>query len=233
EQLPSGVVVYRWGTGPRVILLVHGWRSRASRFAPLVRALESPETTIVSFDAPANGATPGRFVTILDYIDAIRRIADTYGPLDTILGHSFGALASMVAVREGVRARRIVDVAGMYSADQLVTKFAEIAAITTGTERRMRRLIEKRTFPGLPNLWSRFVAEVDPADTWMPMLVIHDSDDPIVDVRQAVLIADAHTGPVQSLITSGLGHSRILSDAAVIGTIREFVLTRATPEPTR
>ncbi|HPM52709.1 MAG TPA: alpha/beta hydrolase, partial [Rhodoglobus sp.] len=102
ERRTNGVVTYRWGTGPRVILLVHGWRSRASRFAPLVRALETPETTIVSFDATANGATPGKFVTILDYIDAIRRIADTYGPLDTIVGHSFGALASMVAVREGV-----------------------------------------------------------------------------------------------------------------------------------
>lgn len=223
ERQASGVVTYRWGGGERVILLVHGWRSRASRFSAIVRALEAPDATVIAFDAPANGATPGRFVTILDYVAAIRAVAERYGVIDTVVGHSFGVLSAMTAAREGVRVRRIVDVAGMYSADQLITAFGATAGLTAGTERRMRRLIERRTFRGIPNIWSRFVAEVEPADTWMPLLVIHDESDPVVDAGQAVLIAEAHTGPVRSLITSGLGHNRILGDPAVVAAIRDFV----------
>lgn len=131
-------------------------------------------------------------------------------------------------MREGVRTRRIIDIAGMYGADQLISAFSVGAGLTSATERRMRRLIETRTFRGVPNTWSRFVAEVDPADTWMPLLILHDSDDPIVDVAQSVLIAEAHTGPVRSLITSGLGHNRILSDPAAITAVRDFV---AVPVP--
>lgn len=223
DRLDSGVVTYRWGTGSRVILLVHGWRSRASRFSAIVAALESPDATIVAFDAPANGATPGRLVTILDYMDAIRAIANRLGPIDTIIGHSFGALAAMTAAREGVAVRRVVDIAGMYSANQLIAAFSAAAGLTPGTERRMRRLIERRTFRGIPNIWSRFLAEVDPAHTSLPLLIVHDEGDPVVDVRQSVLIADAHTGPVRSVITSGLGHNRILGDAEVTTAVRDFV----------
>lgn len=32
-------VSYRWGTGGRPVLLVHGWESRGSRFAALVSEL--------------------------------------------------------------------------------------------------------------------------------------------------------------------------------------------------
>lgn len=32
------VATYEWGAGPRTLLLLHGWRGRASQFAPLVRA---------------------------------------------------------------------------------------------------------------------------------------------------------------------------------------------------
>ncbi|CAN5364901.1 hypothetical protein BH10ACT7_BH10ACT7_16300 [soil metagenome] len=215
------VVTYRWGTGPRVILLVHGWHSRASRFSAVIDALEGPDTTILAFDAPANGATPGRFVTVLDYVDAIEQLARRHGQIDTIIGHSFGVLASFIAVRESVRVRRLVAISGMYDAAQLIDEFSRRAGIAGAAKRGLRRRIERRTFPQVANPWRRFVSETDPTDG-MPLLIVHDSTDTYVDPGQALLIADAHTGPVESLITTGLGHSRILGDPGVVARIADF-----------
>lgn len=224
------VVTYRWGSGPRVVLLVHGWRSRASRFSALVTALESDDTTVVAFDAPANGDSPGRLVTILDYAAAIDAIAREHGPIDTIIGHSFGVLASFLAVREGVPVRRIVGIAGMASADQLVVTFCEQAGLGPRAERGMRRRIQRRTFPQVADPWRRFVAELDPTQTGIELLLVHDTDDAMVDAGQALLIANAHTGPVHSHITSGLGHSRILSDPEVVAAVAAFALRDSVAE---
>jgi pimeloyl-ACP methyl ester carboxylesterase len=217
------VVTYRWGTGPRVILLVHGWHSRASRFGALVTALSAPDRTIVAFDAPANGDSSGSLVTVLDYADAIRQLGEQYGEFEAIVGHSFGVLSTFVAVREGVATRAIVAISGMYNADQLVDAFAAQVGVGLRAERGMRRRIERRTFPTVADPWRRFTAELDPTTTSIPLLVIHDADDVIMSPRQADLIADAHTGAVTTLRTHGLGHSRILSDPAVLATIAKFV----------
>src|SRR4051794_19633808 len=95
------VATYAWGTGPETILLVHGWRSRGSRWANLVAALESPQRTIVAFDAPGNGDSPGHRTNVLDYAAIVRRLAARHGNVQAIVGHSFGVLASFLAVREG------------------------------------------------------------------------------------------------------------------------------------
>lgn len=224
------VATYRWGDGDRVILLVHGWRSRASRFSALVTALESDDTTVVAFDAPANGDSPGRLVTILDYAAAIDVLALRHGPIDTIIGHSFGVLASFLAVREGVPVRRIVGIAGMASADQLVVKFCEQAGLGPRAERGMRRRIQRRTFPQVADPWRRFVSELDPTQTGIELLLVHDTDDAMVDAGHALLIANAHTGPVHSHITSGLGHSRILSDPEVVAAVAAFALRDSVAE---
>lgn len=224
------VATYRWGQGDHVILLVHGWRSRASRFSALVTALESADTTVIAFDAPANGDSPGHLVTILDYTAAIDALALRHGPIDTIVGHSFGVLASFVAVREGVPVRRIAGIAGMASAHQLIAKFCEQAGLSAAAQRGMRRRIERRTFPQVADPWHRFVAELAPTQTDVELLLVHDVDDAMVDAGEALLIADAHTGPVRSHITSGLGHSRILSDPEVVATVSAFALRDSVAE---
>jgi pimeloyl-ACP methyl ester carboxylesterase len=217
------VATYTWGSGPEVVLFVHGWRSRASRFAPLVAALESPGRTIVAFDAPGNGDTPGTRTSILEYARIIRLLAARHGGVSTIVAHSFGVLCAFVAVREGVHVDRIVGIAGLHSADEIVDQFCREAGLGRRAKAGLRRRIEHRFFAGVPDLWRRFRSELDPADTRTALLLVHSRDDARVDVRQADLIAEAHTGPVRVVLTDGLGHNRILSDPAAIATVGAFV----------
>jgi pimeloyl-ACP methyl ester carboxylesterase len=223
-ELPgSRVATYTWGDGPEVVLLVHGWRSRASRFSAIVRELESPDRTIVAFDAPGNGDSTGNRVTVLDYAQVIARLSARHGGIDTVVAHSFGVLATFLAVREGALAGRIVSVAGVHDVDEIVNEFTRLVGLTGRARTGLRSRIERRTFPHVQDIWRRFVAELDPADIRTPLLVVHDRRDPVVDPRQSDLIAEAHNGPTRVVATDGLGHLRILSDPQVLGEIARFV----------
>jgi pimeloyl-ACP methyl ester carboxylesterase len=215
------VVTYRWGTGPRVILLVHGWRSRASRLSALVEALEGPDATVLAFDAPGNGASTGRRTTVLDYAEAIHQLGEQYGQFQAVVGHSFGVLATFLAVREGAAARRVVGISGMHSADRLVREFSRQLGISPAAERRLREKIGRRTFIIVDAPWERFVSRLD--DGSIPLLLVHDSGDRVVPAGELDLIAADHPGLVELLRTTGLGHSRILSDPAVPATVADFV----------
>ena len=217
------VRTYAWGDGPRFILLVHGWRSRASRFSTLVERLRSPEHTIVAFEAPGNGDSPGRGTTILDYTAAIRQLVANHGTPEAIIGHSFGALSAFLAVRESVPTRRLVAIAGMADANGLVEQFSRAIGIGPRAERGLRRRIERRVFPQIVNPWRRFIAEIDPADLHVPLLLVHDADDAVVPVTELPRIAESHTGEVVTLVTSGHGHNRILRDPEVVEKIVGFV----------
>ena len=46
------IVTYSWGRGPETVLVVHGWRGRASQFGPIVRELRAEGFRVVGFDAP-------------------------------------------------------------------------------------------------------------------------------------------------------------------------------------
>lgn len=222
-ELPgSRVATYTWGDGPEVVLLVHGWRSRASRFSAIVRELESPGRTIVAFDAPGNGDSSGTFVTVLDYAQIITRLSARYDGFDTIVAHSFGVLAAFLAVREGASTSRLVSVAGVHDVGEILDEFARLAGLTGRARPALRSLIERRAFPGVTDMWHRFVAELDPADIRTPLLVVHDRRDPVLDPRQSELIAEAHNGPTEVIRTEGLGHVRILGDPAVLRGIARF-----------
>jgi pimeloyl-ACP methyl ester carboxylesterase len=225
------VRVYAWGTGGTPVLLVHGWRSRASRFSDLVEALESPERTILAFDAPGNGDSPGDRTTVLDYASAITHLGERYGRFEAIVGHSFGVLATFIAVREGVRTDRIVSIAGSYSFDHILATFVDGIGLPTVAVPGLRRRILRRIFPLVEDPTHRFLAEVEPTDTVTELLVVHDELDPSVEIEQGRIIADAHNGPTVLLETSGLGHSRILSDPVVVAKVRDFVSGVAGGEP--
>jgi pimeloyl-ACP methyl ester carboxylesterase len=214
-------VVYRWGTGPETVLLVHGWRGRASQFATLVEALESPARTIVAFDAPGNGDSPGNRTDLRDYLALIRLVARESGGLDLLVGHSFGVLGAFVAVHEGVRAKRLVSIAGVSSIGYTFDTFARVGQPPADRERGLRRRIERNVFDGDTKFWTRFVSELDPVDR-TPLLVIHDVADRQVEFDQCAVIAEAHVGAVTELHTTGLGHVRVLSDREVVQAIIAF-----------
>jgi pimeloyl-ACP methyl ester carboxylesterase len=214
------VVAYRWGDGGRPVLLLHGWQSRASRFAGFVRGLRALGHTAISFDAPAHGASGGRFTTAYDYLEAVEQIQRRYGRYDAIIAHSFGAIAAYLAVRTGVRAGRLVTISGAAEFDVLAGAFARQAGLSPRTLAALTGRTE-RLFG--PDGWRQLSGTYRPDQITVPILAVHDDADRVVEVSQSVRVAEAYGARARLLRTTGLGHHRILGDLAVIGTALDFL----------
>ena len=74
---------WRWGVGPTV-LLVHGWEGRGSQLGAFVEPLVAAGLSVVAFDAPAHGDSPGHRLYLTDLADCIADVAAALGPLHAI-----------------------------------------------------------------------------------------------------------------------------------------------------
>ncbi len=124
------VATYEWGTGSRTVLLVHGWQSRASAFAPLVRELRADGYRVLSFDAPGNGRSSGARTDVRDYAAIIAELEPVNG-YAAVVAHSFGTPATALAIRTGTRVERLVTVNGAADFEYLLSRFGGMLGLPT------------------------------------------------------------------------------------------------------
>jgi len=216
------IVTYAWGHGPETVLLVHGWRGRASQFGPIVRELRAEGYRVVAFDAPANGDSAGRHTDIRDYLAAIDELQRRQGMFRLIVGHSFGALAALTAVREGTAAGGVVAIAGMADARYLVDSFAARVGLSPASADVLAREFTRIVLPGVARPYARFDAVADPLPEAVPLLVVHDRADREVAVGESLRLHAAHGERSRLVLTEGAGHSRVLGADATLDAVTAF-----------
>ncbi|MEV3987951.1 alpha/beta hydrolase [Streptomyces sp. NPDC049837] len=219
------VVTYAWGDGARPVLLVHGWSSRSSRFSAFIAALCDKGYSPVTFDAPGHGDSEGCASNIRDYREIIGRLHAEHGDFEAVLAHSFGVLASFVALHDGVVAHRFVGIGGVAEFDHLLDAFCARLGLHERLKHDIRGHVERRLFPGEPGIWQRLTAAYEADRLAAPVLLFHDEDDDMTPVAQSRLAAAAHGDRARLVVTKGLGHRRILADPEVVAQAVDFVVT--------
>ncbi|WP_329620290.1 alpha/beta hydrolase [Streptomyces sp. NBC_01255] len=225
------VVTYAWGDGRRPVLLVHGWSSRASRLTAFAEALLERGYSPVAFDAPGHGESSGKASNIIEYRAVIKELHARHGDFDAVVAHSFGVLATHLALRDGVRVGRFVGLGGVGSFTMLLAGFRAGFGVDELVIRRMRAHVERRVAPGEPGIWDRLDADRAAAELALPVLLFHDEGDDMVPVVQARRLARAHGDRARLVVTRGLGHRRILTDPGVVAEAVEFATAGSEPEP--
>jgi len=219
--------VYQWGNGERPVLFLHGWESRGSRFAPLVPPLLEHGFSPISFDAPGHGESASRGSSIPFYRAVAAFVAARYGLLEAIVAHSFGVPAAFYAVKTGVPARCVVGVAGPCRFAYLEEEFARRLSLRPSVRGDLRRRVDQRLLP-LTDVWAALSADHDPTSMQVPILLVHDTDDARVPLSEAERTKAAYGDQAELVVTSGLGHSRLLADEAVVRRIVSFVVAAGT-----
>lgn len=217
----ASVTTYEWGAGPRSVLLMHGWRGRASQFAPLVRELVAEGLHLVSFDAPAHGDSEGHRTDIRDWLDAARQLQDQHGRFEAIIGHSFGGLAALTAARTDVPTSLVVTIASAASPAAFVEEFARELQLRAPVVARLELRFRGRMGLDAEELVARFDAAQHPLPEPAKLLVVHDRDDRRIPDADSLRLHAAHQGRSRLLRTEDSGHTRVLSADAVLDAVIE------------
>jgi pimeloyl-ACP methyl ester carboxylesterase len=207
------IAVYQWGdvqAQPRV-LLAHGWSSYVLRMLPWVQALREADFAVVGFDQPGHGRSDEGRCTLACFARTLHAVADRFGPLEGIVAHSMGGTAAMVALADGAVARRAVLISPAADPDAATSRFAQKTGLVDGIVPRILHCLEAQTGVGVREL----TAHVRLPALGVPGLIIHDLDDPEVPWEEGESCA-RHWPAARLLSTTGLGHHRIVNDAATL-----------------
>ncbi|GAA3558768.1 alpha/beta hydrolase [Kribbella ginsengisoli] len=218
-RVVDGVVTYAWGDGERPVLLVHGWRSRASRYYAFVERLVELGYSPVSYDAPGHGDTMLKAGTILDHQRIINKLADENGTFEGVIAHSLGVPFALYALREGVRAKRVVTISGLADFGYLVDAFCRELELDAKVNAELRKAIERGLFEGDETIWTKYSVSEGATE----LLAIHNDEDEVVDPGQAPILLERYGAKAHFLQTNGLGHRQIMVDPEVVTEAVAFV----------
>lgn len=222
------VALWRWGSGPTVVLM-HGWGGYGGQMQPFVEPLVRAGYEAVIFDAPAHGESGpsqlgSRRTTLFDFAHVLDALGRETGEFAGVVAHSGGCTAAAWALTTAQwRARSMVFIAPMASPITYKKMFHDALGLNDEVLRRFTEYTERR----FGFSWAEFeVPQMAARTTTPPLLVVHDRDDAETSWQEGAAIADAWP---KSLLhtTSGLGHRRILRDAAVVESVTGFVSSQS------
>lgn len=218
-DLNKTITTYQFGTSNRKILLVHGWSGRGTQLAKIAETFVEKGFQTVSFDAPAHGNSTGRTTIMTEFIKSIHVIDKKYGPFEFAIGHSLGGMSILNAVRERLNIKKAVIIGSGDIIQDIIDDFVLRMRLNTNVGIRLKNHFEKKYKEKMEYYASSVAAE----DVNIPVLIIHDENDPDVPVKAAFNI-DKTLSNSELYITKGLGHNKILGDKVVIQKITNFLI---------
>lgn len=176
---------------------------------------------MLAFDAPAHGSSSGETINALIYRDFIISICQAYGPVHSFVAHSFGGLATAMALAElpHDEGYRLVLIAPVTETSTAVDQFFRFVRVNDSSVRREFVEIISQ-IGGNPLSWysiGRTLGAIRAKILW-----IHDKDDEVTPYTDVLKVREENHPGLEFVITEGLGHSRIYRDAKVGKAIVRF-----------
>ncbi len=166
---------YRWGTGERKILLLHGWESHSYWWKSVVYSLSKEQFTLYSIDAPGHGLSEGSYLNIPHYSGLIQQLVLSHGKIDAILAHSLGAFSSVYTMHRlpQLSVSKMVVMASPGEAREFFSYLRKVL----GLSQRCIKVIEDYFVDKLGHGPDYFSLKEFASTLTLPGLIIHDTED--------------------------------------------------------
>ncbi len=214
---------HRWNhPQPKKVLLLHGFSSAAQKFDRYVNPLIKKGYEVLSFDAPAHGHSEGTTTNALEYSHMIAKAVELYGPVNSFIAHSFGGIGLSLAM-ENIAHDANTKIVFIAPATETTSAIDGALAILKIKNPAIRKEFDNIIFKksGKPTEW--FSVRRALKNITAQILWLHDEDDDITPLSDALKVkADNHSN-INFVITKGLGHRKIYHDATVKKAILNFL----------
>lgn len=213
---------YRWNRGGhRRVLIVHGFNSAVVKFERYIKPLMQKGYEVLAFDAPAHGYSTGKTLNAEEFKNMIVYIHNTWGPVRSFMGHSFGGLAIALALEEIPHDEdyRAVFIAPATESKTAIDSFFAMMKLDAAVRKEFDEAIFR--YRGKPPEWysvSRAVENIRARILWC-----HDENDPLTPWSDAKKVMDKKHDNIEFIVTQGLGHRRIYRDIKVMKAIVDFL----------
>jgi pimeloyl-ACP methyl ester carboxylesterase len=216
-EINKEIVVYKYGTNDKKVLLVHGWSGRGTQLFKIADELIKSGYSTISFDAPAHGKSPGNNSIMVDFIASIQEINRQYGPFEAAIGHSLGGMSVLNAIKQGLNVKNATVIGSGDIVQDIIDDFIAKLQLPHKYADKLITHFEKKYGEKMSD-YSAFKAA---QATKIPVLVIHDNQDFEVPVKAGLHIhKNLPFGDL--MLTDKLGHRKVLADDKVIKKVINF-----------
>jgi len=208
-RLSNGVAAVAWGEGPRT-LLVHGWCGRGTQLAGFVTPLLAAGRSVMALDCWGHGESPGTESHGVKFSECILLADKECGPFHSVVAHSVGGAATLIAINRGMRIERAV----LLAPPSIARVVGDFAARNDFTEMDMSEFTSQLSVDCGFSLEQVDMISIAPT-IQTPILILHDEADPIVSIQGSQQFVDGCASAVLRKIPS-VGHLRIMRSKEII-----------------
>jgi pimeloyl-ACP methyl ester carboxylesterase len=210
------------------IIMSHGWGGRGAQFRAFVPKLVEAGYQPIIFDHIGHGMSEGRQAALVDFWRGVDAVWDHMNGMGVnvagLIGHSLGSAGIASALRRplsGVAHAGNPRAVLIAPPDSLID-YSRLFSRYLGIPERIRAAMQWRFEKRYGVDWQEFELPDSVTNIKAAALFIHDRDDK--ETRFDGGVALARTWPDARLhATEGLGHRRILRNAAVVQSAIDFI----------
>jgi pimeloyl-ACP methyl ester carboxylesterase len=186
---------------------------------PFVKPLQQAGYSVRAVDWPAHGASAGEQINVSVIADILCEL-QRQDASETIIAHSLGGSAALLAAARGLDASRLVLIAAGGRLDRYPVRFTRAA----GMNDTLGEALRDRLFAEFGND-VMFLGESKALEAafHIPALFVHDLDDAEMPHEESRSLAGRWGANAQLVSTAGLGHTRLLKDQAVLEEVIAFL----------
>lgn len=212
------IVVYHYGKSEKKVLIVHGWSGRGTQLVKIADELIALDYSTISFDAPAHGKSKGNSTIMTEFIASILVLEQQFGPFEFAIGHSLGGMSILNAIKQNLKVKKAIIIGSGDIIQDIIDDFVKKLKLNSDIGILLRNHFEKKYNQKMNDYSASEAAKA----VKIPILIVHDTDDTDVNVKAAHHIKENLLNS-EIMITSGLGHRKILGNKEVINKIIEFI----------
>jgi len=219
-----------WDLNPQktapVIIGVHGWANTAEKLLPMAKGLADDYRIILLNTRNHGKSDDEKYSTLLNYSEDLlstiryaKEKTDNAQPI-ILLGHSMGGAASIFTASKDEQVKAVVSISTFASLHDIMLKEFHHRKVPPWLVQTLLSYVEFRLGVHL--------AELSPITTInkisVPVLVLHGSNDPVVDVECSERIEKAADNKnVKRIILPNHDHSSLLMDNDLLKYVKEFL----------